>query len=204
MEIAEPIGSLSLLILYLSGWFPDWEEDFRTSHSNLTFVLLTMSALSWCRPWEVNGQFFVHPAWIGFLIIFFGLGHKLSADSIFPLFGRSFCTGTLFLFLHELMKANADWTYRPFQFVLFCGVIFLSYLISGRLSERIWYTGMCLMILHVWILFFYRERLNPFVLGSEAFMDTLWLVLIGILFMHFLEKWIWIRVMKKSSGTGHN
>lgn len=197
MDIAAPIGSLSLLILYLSGWFPDWVKDFKTNRSNLVFVLLTMSVLSWCRPWEVNEHFFVHPAWVGFLIIFFRLGHKFSLDTMFTLLSSSVCTGTFFLFLHELMKVNADWTYKPFQLALFCGVVFLACLTSDRLSERIWYTGMCLMILHAWILYFYREGLNPHILGAEEFMDILWLALIGMVLMHYLEYWIRTWVMKK-------
>ncbi len=197
MDIGAPIISLSLLILYLSGWFPDWVKDFKTNRSNLIFVLLTMSVLSWCRPWEVNERFFVHPAWIGFLVIFFCLGYKFSVYSMLTLFCSSLCTGTFFLLLHELMKVNTDWDYRPFEIVLFCGVIILSCLNSDRLSERIWYAGMCLMILHVWILYFYREGLNPCVLGSNVFMDILWLALIGILLMYYLEYWIRIRMMKK-------
>ncbi|MGA8943019.1 MAG: hypothetical protein WB502_09935 [Thermoactinomyces sp.] len=197
MDIAGPIGSLSLLILYLSGWFQNWGEDFGTSRSNLIFVLLTMSVLSWCRPWEMNEHFFVHPGWIGFLLVFFSLGYNFSVDSRLKLLCSSLCTGTFFLFLHELMNINADWANKSFQFVLVCGVVLFSCLVSVRLCERIWYTGMCLMILHALILYFYREVLNPRILGAEAFMGTLWLSLIGILLITDLENAIRFRGIKK-------
>ena len=189
--------SLSLLILYVSGWFSYWNESFQTTRSNINFVLLTMSFLSLCQPWMVSPQLYIHPAWIGFLFIFIYLGNKLSLDLLFTLLSSSICAGTLFLFGHELMKANTDWTYKPFRIMLFFGVILFSFLISPRLPERIWFAGMSLMTLYIWILYFHQDGFTPIFLGSNGFMDVLWLSLISVLSVHFLENVLRARISKK-------
>ncbi len=113
------------------------------------------------------------------------------------LLSSSFCAGTLFLLGHEWLHAHADWTYPPFRIMLFLGVILFSLLISPRLPERIWFAGMSLMTLYIWILYFHQDGFAPVVLGSDVFMDVLWLSLTGILVAHILEKHFRSRISKK-------
>lgn len=197
ISISSFLCSLSLMILYVSGWFSYWNEAFQTSRSNINFVLLTMFFLSLCQPWMVHSKLYIHPAWMGFLLVFIYLGSKLSLHSLIPLISSSFCAGTFFLLGHELIKANTDWTYKPFQFMLFFGMILFSFLISPRLPERICFLGMSFMTLYIWILYFHQDGFTPIVLGSNVFIDILWLSLTGILSAHSLENFFRERISKK-------
>jgi hypothetical protein len=196
-RIAAFLCSWSLLILYGTGWLSHWMEAFESTRANIQWVLWTLSLLSLCQPWRVHEHLYIHPAWIGFLLIFIYCGGKFSPDILMTLLSSSFCAGTLFLLGHEWLHAHADWTYPPFRILLLSGVILLSLLISPRLPERIWFAGMSLMALEIWIQYFHQDGFAPVVLGSNVFMDVLWLSLTGILFAHILENHFRSRISKK-------
>ena len=132
-----------------------------------------------------------------FFLYLFISSANFPPDILMTLLSSSFCAGTLFLLGHEWLHAHADWTYPPFRIMLFLGVILFSLLISPRLPERIWFAGMSLMTLYIWILYFHQDGFAPVVLGSDVFiMDVLWLSLTGILFAIFGKAFSFTNIQK--------
>jgi hypothetical protein len=186
-----------ILILAWAGWFPSLPVDLRIPRPTLLAGLTMAVLLTMVDPVPLGSLAELHPGFLAPAGLWFFLLTAERSEMRFKLFHLSLLIGFILFFWHEAAHVDTAWEQGSFRLmsVLAAGCVPL-FAFEG-LARRVTVAVGSLLVSHLWILLFHREVLTPPVIGVAEFLDTVWISLGALVFLHYSGRFVRYRFRKR-------